>query len=160
VPRKPPKGDSLDLAAHVEGMVIEANAHAIANHRSEARKFREIEAEMAGRALRHEEVERARLAVLREDGRLAQVEELVAQLMTGEPATPHPPRRGNDAVLTLMQEQQRIWTARELHDELDRRGWINPDAAHPLRGTEAAINRLHRSGKVEKLGRGRYRAKP
>ena len=62
-----------------------------------------------------------------------------------------------EAVLGVMRTQNQGWTAREVFTALERRGWT-PPVAHPLRGVEAAINRLYRSGKVEKLGRGRYRA--
>jgi hypothetical protein len=67
-------------------------------------------------------------------------------------------RRGSAAVLAVMTEYDQIWTAREVYEELDRRGWISPNVQHPLRGVEAAINRLWRAGKIERLGRGRYRA--
>src|SRR5258708_887789 len=41
------------------------------------------------------------------------------------------PVRGGEAVLTVMRDNKRVWTAREVHEELERRGWINLDVRHP-----------------------------
>jgi hypothetical protein len=66
--------------------------------------------------------------------------------------------RGSAAILTVTAEEPgKVWSARDIHAELEERGWLNPEAQHPLRGTEAAISRLVRDGKLEKVGRGQYR---
>jgi hypothetical protein len=66
--------------------------------------------------------------------------------------------RGIAAVRTVMGESPtRTWKARDVHRILEQRGWISPEAKHPLRGTEAAINRLWRAEEIERIGPGRYR---
>lgn len=65
--------------------------------------------------------------------------------------------RGMAAVREVMRTGG-VWTAGQVHDELQRRGWVSPEAQHPMRATEAAINRLWRkNGEVERVGRGQYR---
>jgi hypothetical protein len=65
---------------------------------------------------------------------------------------------GIAAVRRVMMEQpDKIWRARDVHEELERRGWVSDRASHPLRGTEAAINRLWRRGQIERVRTGRYR---
>lgn len=67
--------------------------------------------------------------------------------------------RGIAAVrLIMLQHPDRIWKARDIHAQLEQRGWISPAAQHPQRGTEAAINRLWKRGEVDRVGAGRYRA--
>jgi hypothetical protein len=67
--------------------------------------------------------------------------------------------RGMEAVRRVMREGG-DWNAREIHAELEKRGWVSPDAKFPIRATEAAINRLYRvTNEIEKVGRGRYRYK-
>ena len=64
---------------------------------------------------------------------------------------------GEAAVLRIVREAPgTVWTPREIHRVLETRGWINPDAAEPRAGTEAAIGRLVKKGKLAKLGRGEY----
>ena len=94
--------------------------------------------------------------------------------LTGQPQRqvqrallPEPARVGSDngemlrgiaAVRTVMQENpERVWKAREVHDVLEQRGWISPGAQHPMRGTEAAINRLIKRGELDRIRPGRYR---
>jgi hypothetical protein len=67
--------------------------------------------------------------------------------------------RGSEAALAVMREKDQLWTARQVHEELESRGWISPDVKHPRQGTEAAMNRLLKAGKIERLRRGRYRVK-
>lgn len=79
---------------------------------------------------------------------------------TIEPATDADAEpRGMEAVRRIMREGG-VWTPKEIHAELEKRGWVSPDAKHPIRATEAAINRLWRDkGEIEKVGRARYRFK-
>ena len=66
--------------------------------------------------------------------------------------------RGSGAILTITAEEPgKVWSARDIHAELEGRGWVNPEAQYPQRGTEAAISRLVRDGKLDKVGRGQYR---
>jgi hypothetical protein len=66
--------------------------------------------------------------------------------------------RGIAAVRRVMLEHpDRVWKARDVHTQLEQRGWVSPDAQHPLRGTEAAINRLWKRGELDKVRTGRYR---
>ncbi len=75
-----------------------------------------------------------------------------------ETHTPGDGPRGIAAVRRVMLEHPaRIWKAKEIHAELERQGWISPAAQHPLRGTEAAINRLWKRGEVDRVDAGRYR---
>jgi hypothetical protein len=72
---------------------------------------------------------------------------------------PAPGALGMDAVRRVMRTGG-VWSAPEIHKELERRGWVSRAAKHPLRATEAAINRLYRDKKeIEKVERGRYRWK-
>lgn len=57
----------------------------------------------------------------------------------------------------LSEAPDRVWSAGELHLELERRGWVSRTARHRLQGTEAAVSRLVRSGELERIERGRYR---
>jgi len=67
--------------------------------------------------------------------------------------------RGTEAARRVMQEGG-DWNAKRLHAELERRGWVNPDAKHPLKATETALTRLHtKYHEVERVGRGLYRHK-
>jgi hypothetical protein len=67
---------------------------------------------------------------------------------------------GVAAVRAVMGERpERIWRAAEIHKQLEARGWLTGDAKFPLRGTEAAINRLWRGGEIERVDKGRYRYK-
>jgi hypothetical protein len=67
--------------------------------------------------------------------------------------------RGMEAVRRVMREVGGDLNAREVHAHLENRGWVSPEAKFPLRGTEAAINRLYRMGELERVSRGRYRYK-
>jgi hypothetical protein len=72
--------------------------------------------------------------------------------------TADPELRGIAAVrAAIAQDPVRAWKAREIHDLLVENGWINRNAGHPLRGTEAAISRLVNKGELERVGRGEYR---
>lgn len=67
--------------------------------------------------------------------------------------------RGIAAIRAVVSEHpERIWTARDVHNVLEQREWLSPHAQHPLRGTEAAINRLITRGELERLRPGRYKA--
>jgi len=51
-----------------------------------------------------------------------------------------------------------VWTARQLLDEMRKRGWESKESKNPIRPTEAAINRLWKVKKeIERVGRGQYR---
>jgi hypothetical protein len=64
---------------------------------------------------------------------------------------------GEAAVLRVVSEDPGlVWTPREIHRILEARGWLNPRAAEPRAGTEAAIGRLVKKGKLAKLARGEY----
>jgi len=65
--------------------------------------------------------------------------------------------RGAAAVLAVMGSSDRVWTSRDVHAELQRRGWVAPGLTHPVEATEAAMNRLWKANKIERIGRGRYR---
>lgn len=72
-----------------------------------------------------------------------------------DPASP----RGTEAVRRVMKEGG-VWTAKRLHAELERRGWVNPGTQHPAKATETALGRLHgKYGEVERVERGQYRYK-
>lgn len=65
--------------------------------------------------------------------------------------------RGTEAVRRVMREGG-DWDVRKLHAELEQRGWLNPDAMHPLKATETSLNRLYKKyGEIERVGRGIYR---
>jgi hypothetical protein len=65
---------------------------------------------------------------------------------------------GIEAVRTVLLEQpERIWRARDVHNVLEDRGWISPGNQNPSRSTEASIQRLHKRGQLEKVRTGRYR---
>jgi hypothetical protein len=128
---------------------VEAFLDGLAFAREQAQAQRAIEAAAAAKALRWETSVQGFEELLRMAG--------VSEPDAGDAVETV---RGGEAVLTVMRENERIWTAREVHEELERRGWTNLDVSHPLRGTEAAINRLWKAEKIEKLSRGRYRAKP
>lgn len=67
--------------------------------------------------------------------------------------------RGTEAVRRVMREGG-TWTVQKLHDELARRGWVNPEAKHPVKATETALSRLHgKYQEVDRVGRGKYRYK-
>jgi hypothetical protein len=66
---------------------------------------------------------------------------------------------GIDAVRRVMREGG-IWSAKDVLEELKRRGWEPRDAQHPQAATEAAVNRLYRVKKeLDRVGRGKYRYK-
>ena len=69
---------------------------------------------------------------------------------------------GTPAIRRLLRESAgtRIWTARTLYQELEKRGWLSAEAQHPLRGVEAAINRMWKREEIERVGPGRYRLPP
>jgi hypothetical protein len=83
------------------------------------------------------------------------------------PGTPFPdlePQRQNGRLLgvaavraLLREDPDRVWGASEIHKQLEARGWLNEEAKHPQKGTEAAVNRLWRGGEVQRVDRGRYR---
>jgi hypothetical protein len=138
--------DILRVTEPDSGFDVESLRRGLPWLRQQARASRAREAHEASRAQAFE--------------RLVETIELILGI-DSEPIEPTEKQlRGGEAALTVMREQDRQWTARQVHEELERRGWVSPDARHPLRGTEAAINRLWRAGEIEKLGRGRYRAKP
>jgi hypothetical protein len=147
--RQPGKLTIGDLRepSHIQGF-----RDGLAYAREQAREERAKEAAAAAKALQWERSAQAAEDFLRMVG--ASVPE------SREAVSDEPVRRGSDGVLTVMQENERIWTAREVHEELKRRGWVNLDVQHPERGTEAAINRLWKAGKLAKISRGRYTAKP
>jgi succinoglycan biosynthesis transport protein ExoP len=65
---------------------------------------------------------------------------------------------GIAAVRAVMREQpDRAWNARDVHSVLEERRWLSPTAQRPLRGTEAAINRLMKRGELIKISPGRYK---
>lgn len=65
---------------------------------------------------------------------------------------------GEDAVLRVVAEEpNRVWSPAEIHAVIEARTWRNPDAEQPRAGTDAAISRLVKKRKLEKLGRARYR---
>jgi hypothetical protein len=124
-----------DLVAHLPAL------------RAEARQLREQESKVREQAAR---VER------------------VIEAIEGLRAQPPSPTRQNGrqargptgiaAVRRVMSEAGgRVWRPREVHEVLEKRGWVSPHAQHPVNGTENSINRLWKRGEVEKLGPGRYR---
>jgi hypothetical protein len=139
-----PMAKRRKAADDIDGFVHDIQMDLLRRYREQARHWREREAEDATHALKYEKAA-----------------EGIEALIGSEAERPKPSEtlRGGDAVLAVMREKDQIWTARQVHEELERRGWISADVAHPLRGTEAAINRLWKAGKVERLGRGRYRFK-
>lgn len=74
------------------------------------------------------------------------------------PVSPLPAEepRGTEAVRRVMASGD-VMTIREIYEALEKRDWINPEAMHPLKATETAINRLFKAGELERVGRGRYR---
>jgi hypothetical protein len=66
--------------------------------------------------------------------------------------------RGTAAVLRVVEaEPNRVWKPAEIHRELVGKGWISPEAKHPKAGTDAAISRLLKRGKLRRLGPGQYK---
>lgn len=83
------------------------------------------------------------------------IHERLARQPSPEPAGDAP--RGTEAARRVMREGG-VWTVKKLHDELVRRGWVNPDAQHPEKATETALSRLHKKyNEVDRVGRGQYR---
>lgn len=64
--------------------------------------------------------------------------------------------RGTEAVRRIMADGS-VRGIREIYAALKERGWINPDALHPVKATETAINRLYKAGELERVSRGKYR---
>lgn len=73
-------------------------------------------------------------------------------------STPERPA-GIEAIRRVMREGG-VWTAKELLEELTRRGWEPENAKHPQAATEAALNRLWKvKGELDRVARGQYRYK-
>jgi hypothetical protein len=106
--------------------------------------------------------------------RAAHIERIIEGIegLTGPTPSPGPPLfdetsengadkpRGIGAVRRVMRESpSRVWRAKDVHRVLEQRGWLSPEAKFPLRGTEAAINRLWKAKELDRVGSGRYRIK-
>jgi hypothetical protein len=82
--------------------------------------------------------------------------------LTGEPTQKNgapPTLVGTKAIRAIMKENPHPWRPKEIYKLLARRGWLSPNARDPRRGVEAALNRMWRSGEIERLGPGRYQYK-
>lgn len=64
---------------------------------------------------------------------------------------------GIAAVRRIIEEDERVWGPGELHEALEERGWIAETTKHPRQAIEAAIHRLWKGGKIERVARGKYR---
>lgn len=150
--------DSID--ERLRQMDLQAMNQYLAMAREQMAAERALEADHAARAQSWEKSIRGveelmrmhGLQVASDAGEMSQ-EQALREMLNG----PRPSI--GEAVLAVMRTQNQGWNARQVFVALERRGW-SPPVQHPLRGVEAAMNRLNRAGKVEKLGRGRYRAKP
>ncbi len=111
---------------------------------------RGLEARARAKAEKHER----RIAALRLSHGLAAPK--------AEPATPAlAPLSGVAAIRALLREDpSRVWSAGEVHAELEQRTWVSRSARHRLQGTEAAVSRLVRRGELVRVRRGRYAVKP
>jgi len=76
-----------------------------------------------------------------------------------EPATTNgQPPYGTQAIRMVLGESPgRTWKAKEIYGILEQRGWLSPSAQHPLRGVEAAINRMWRTKELARVSPGQYR---
>lgn len=135
-------------------MNLESLAQQLPHLRAEAKRWREQEVEAARKAEGYEAIIHGVENVIGAPPAVAgaSAPEVVTEL-SGTPG-----HRGIGAVRRVMLEHPtRTWKAKEIHAELERRGWISPGAGHPLRGTEAAINRLWKRGELDRVDAGRYR---
>ena len=138
-------------------MDMESLAQQLPHLRAEATRWREQEAEAARKAEGYEAIIRGVESVIDAPPAVATAIAPAPEIVAESNGTPGP--RGIAAVRRVMLEHPaRIWRAKEIHAELERNGWISAVAQHPLRGTEAAINRLWKRGEVDRVGAGRYRA--
>ncbi len=66
---------------------------------------------------------------------------------------------GTPAIRELMRESPatEVWSPRALYKSLAQRSWLSEESQHPLRGVEAAINRMWKRGEIERVSPGRYR---
>lgn len=136
-------------------MNLETLVEQLPTIRAEAKRWREQEAEARRKAEGYEEIIRG-------------LENVIGAPPVVEASAPEPEvvkdtngtgsLRGIGAVRKVMLEHpERAWAARDIHTVMESRQWISPKAQHPLRGTEAAINRLMHRGEIEKVRPGRYR---
>jgi len=137
-------------------MNLESLVQQLPNLRAEAKRWREQETEAARKAEGYEEIIRGVENVIGTPAAVAVANAPVPEVAIEDGA---PSLRGIGAVRrAVLEHPGRIWKAKEIHAELERRGWISPGAGHPLRGTEAAINRLWKRGELDRVDAGRYRA--
>ena len=140
---------------YILGMTYESLRQQLPELRKEAVDWRRREAEAGARAA---SLERAAGAI---EALLGPSEPPGPELPGVVEAAPlHERLVGVAAVRAVMEHQpERIWRPRHIHDELVKRGWLTGAAKFPLRGTEAAINRLWHNGEIERVDTGRYRIK-
>ena len=123
--------------------------------RAEAKRLREEEAEAARKAEGYEAIIRGVESVIGAPAAEARTTAPASEAVIANGEGP----RGIAAVrLVMLEHPDRIWKARDIHAQLEQRGWISPGAQHPLRGTEAAVNRLWKRGEIDRVDAGRYRA--
>lgn len=117
---------------------------------AEAERFRRKEARARRRA---EKLERKILAI-RDAMGFAPSSGAVAVQGRAEGRGP----TGVSALRRLLDEDlARVWSARELHEELLARGWLSDTATYHRQSIEAVISRLARRGEVERVSPGRFR---
>jgi hypothetical protein len=65
---------------------------------------------------------------------------------------------GLNAIRAVLKEDpDRVWSAGDLHQLLESRGWVTGAARNALHGTRTGLYRLWQNGEVEKMDTGRYR---
>ncbi len=64
--------------------------------------------------------------------------------------------RGVEAAGTILKEQNRPMTVKEVLAEVQKRGWIREGARAPLEATRVALRRLEDRGGARKLADGRW----
>lgn len=136
-------------------MNLEALVEQLPTLRAEANRWREQEAESRRKAEGYEEIVRGVENLVGAPGAASTASSPKPEVVNNSEGSP----TGIAAVRRVILEQpERIWRARDLHSVLEQRQWISPGAQVPLRGTEAAINRLMHAGELERTQPGYYRA--
>ena len=67
--------------------------------------------------------------------------------------------RGQEAVKQVLATEDRVWSARELLEVIQAKGWIEPDAKTPLASVRVAAQRLVKAGGAVKVGSGYQRSR-
>ena len=145
---------SEELALELKNLTVE---ELLTRYRAEVADHREREAEERRAAERKERVIEALEEALGVQ-RLFDPEEARNERLGRAIRMTKPEVRGIAAVrAAISTDPARTWKPREIHEIMVNNGWINEDAEHPLRGTEAAISRLVAKGELTRVGRGAYR---